>query len=86
MMPDSKIKEENEREEFIQSHTVGIEEAVIPSAYDYEDIAGMPDEDVVIPMMPDEIDVEQQPSRSIEKPSTNEEGDTDFSSMLDDIL
>ena len=86
MMPDNKIKEENEREEFIQSHTVGIEEAVIPSAYDYEDIAGMPDEDVVIPMMPDEIDVEQQPSRSIEKPPTNEEGDTDFSSMLDDIL
>ena len=84
MMPDRKEKKERERIEFIERNTVGIEEAIIPSSYDYEDIAGITHGKIEIPLMPDEL--EELGYVQYEKPPTNEEGKTDFSNMLEDIL
>lgn len=97
LMPDSRAKQEKEREAFIQAHTVSISEAVIPDAYDYAKMANMPETyhspDENLYEIDDPYNVVAQAHttpptiESTPQPMPkNTEGKVDFSNMLDDIL
>ena len=93
VMPDSRAKQDKEREAFIQAHTVSIAEAVIPDTYDYAKMANMP-ETYHSPVdnlyeIEDPYNVVAEAQHRSEAPQTppkNSEGKVDFSNMLDDIL